>query len=74
MAHALTSYHVVIQEDVDATFIAIWTPGVGGLGTPCRIEDAPDPIAALKRLATQLRVEDDRRAMLNAIDSQGDPC
>lgn len=68
----LASYHVTIQEDVDATFIATWTPGVNGLGTMCRIEDAPDPIAALKRLSTQLRVEDDRRAMLNTIDTADD--
>lgn len=72
MAHTLASYNAIVQEGVDGSFSATWTPLPGGVGTMSRIEDAPNPIAALRRLATQLRIDDDARRMINAIDNTDD--
>lgn len=68
----LASYFVTVQEDAEGVFSATWTPGVNGNGTMVRIEQATDPIRALRNLATALRVEDDRKAMINAIDNTDD--
>lgn len=64
------TYIAIIDQDDDGSWTAKWT--AVGHGTECYISDAPNPITALKRLATKLRIEDDRRAVINAIDNTDD--